>query len=114
VDLLDPIGTLACKVPRSVKLAEVMQKLTGTLGSLTIEQLRKLPELIEATITVQPTALEVRVFVGIFAMCKSLAALMSLLRPPRKCSPQLLRCVHCVCVFCRHVSGFVGNCTHAA
>ena len=59
IDLLDPIGTLACKVPRSVQLADVMGKLTGTLGALTVEQLRKLPELIQATITVQPTALEV-------------------------------------------------------
>ncbi|WIA19626.1 hypothetical protein OEZ85_005563 [Tetradesmus obliquus] len=58
IDLLDPIGTLACKVPRSVQLADVMGKLTGTLGALTAEQLRKLPELIQATITVQPTALE--------------------------------------------------------
>lgn len=60
-ELLDPIGTLACKVPRSVDLADVLSKLTGTLTSLTLEQLRQLPELIEATITVPPTALEVRV-----------------------------------------------------
>ncbi|KAF6258081.1 hypothetical protein COO60DRAFT_1520690 [Scenedesmus sp. NREL 46B-D3] len=57
-ELLDPIGTLACKVPRSVDLADVLSKLTGTLTSLTLEQLRQLPELIEATITVPPTALE--------------------------------------------------------
>jgi hypothetical protein len=72
-DLLDPIGTLACKVPRSVKLAEVMQKLTGTLGSLTLEQLKKLPELIQATITVQPAALEV---CGTECMCGGAAVLL--------------------------------------
>jgi hypothetical protein len=34
IDLTGEIGALACKVPASVNLAEVMGKLTGTLKNL--------------------------------------------------------------------------------
>lgn len=34
IDLTDSIGKLACKVPPSVNLAEVMGKLTGTLAKV--------------------------------------------------------------------------------
>lgn len=58
VDLAEPIGELACKVPPSVNLTAVMAKLTGTLASLTTEQLQLLPGLIEVTVTVDPAALQ--------------------------------------------------------
>lgn len=34
IDLMTPIGELACKVPPSVDLVQVMGKLTGTLTRL--------------------------------------------------------------------------------
>lgn len=34
IDLMTPIGELACKVPPSVDLAKTMGKLTGTLKNL--------------------------------------------------------------------------------
>jgi hypothetical protein len=60
VDLAEPIGVLACKVPPSVNLTATMSSLTGLLSGLTLTQLKALPDLISVTLTVDPAALQVR------------------------------------------------------
>ncbi|KAF8062900.1 hypothetical protein HT031_003738 [Scenedesmus sp. PABB004] len=57
VDMAEPIGVLACKVPPSVNLTDVMSRLTGVLADLPAEQLSKLPGLVKLTIGVDPAAL---------------------------------------------------------
>lgn len=48
---------LACKVPPSVNLTDVMSKLTGTLNSVTADQLKSLPGLIDLLSSINPSAL---------------------------------------------------------